>query len=89
MSRYNYIKESIDLLDMAAKIVYDSSSVSDMERNKFYDTLLKVVQENIKLKHWDYDKDTRNSRQRIANKKLQEQLNLYLKGDEDPSDSKE
>lgn len=88
MSRYDYVKENIDLLDTAARLVYGDTPLSSTEKNKFYDALLKVVQENIKLKHWDYDKDTRNSRQRIANKKLQEQLNLLIKGDEDPDDFK-
>lgn len=34
------------------------------------DEYTKVLEENSKLKQWDVNKDTRNSRQRIANKNL-------------------
>ena len=40
------------------------------EWNKVRDEYLKVLEENTKLKQWDVNKDSRNSRQRIANKKL-------------------
>lgn len=40
------------------------------EWNKLRDEYLKILEENAKLKQWDVNKDSRNSRQRIANKKL-------------------
>lgn len=40
------------------------------EWNKLRDEYLKTLEENAKLKQWDVNKDTRNSRQRVANKKL-------------------
>ena len=40
------------------------------EWNKLRDNHLEILEENAKLKQWDVNKDSRNSRQRIANKKL-------------------
>lgn len=43
---------------------------------KAYKYILELEKENKRLKQWDKDKDTRNSRQRIANKKLLEENKL-------------
>lgn len=43
---------------------------------KSYKYILELEKENKLLKQWDKDKDTRNSRQRIANKKLLEENKL-------------
>ena len=40
------------------------------EWNKLRDSYLETLEENNKLKQWDVNKDGRNSRQRVANKKL-------------------
>lgn len=40
------------------------------EWNKLRDNHLEILEENAKLKQWDVNKDSRNSRQRVANKKL-------------------
>lgn len=40
------------------------------EWNKLRDEYLRTLEENAKLKQWDVNKDSRNSRQRVANKKL-------------------
>ena len=36
-----------------------------------------MIAENTKLRHWDYNKDTRNSRQRVANKRMSKTLEEY------------
>lgn len=43
---------------------------------KSYKYILELEKENKRLKQWGKDKDTRNSRQRIANKKLLEENRL-------------
>ena len=57
---------------------------TDENVDKMQQELDKLKIENNKLKQWDKNKDTRNSRQRIANaklikenKELQEKLNKY------------
>ena len=43
-----------------------------------YDYIINLQEENQKLKQWDNNKDSRNSRQRVANAKLLEK-NQHLK----------
>ena len=50
----------------------------EQERQKIYNSIpfkenKQLKEENEKLKQWDNNKDTRNSRQRVANAKLHEE----------------
>lgn len=77
MSRqFNYILNDLALLSLAARCLY-SESATHRDRETLYEQLQLLIAENTKLRHWDYNKDTRNSRQRVANKRMSKTLEEY------------
>lgn len=74
--QFNYILNDLALLSLAARCLY-SESVTHRDRENLYEQLQLLIAENTKLRHWDYNKDTRNSRQRVANKRMSKTLEEY------------
>lgn len=74
--QFNYILNDLALLSLAARCLY-SESATHRDRENLYEQLQLLIAENTKLRHWDYNKDTRNSRQRVANKKMSKTLEEY------------
>jgi len=67
--QYNKVLDDIAFLNLAARVCY-SDSATTRDKQELYEQLLLVLEENTRARHWDYNKDTRNSRQRVENKKL-------------------
>ncbi len=76
MKQFNYILNDLALLSLAARCLYSESS-THRDRDTLYEQLQLLIAENTKLRHWDYNKDTRNSRQRVANKRMERTLKDY------------
>lgn len=74
--QFNYILNDLALLSLAARCLY-SESATHRDRETLYEQLQLLIAENTKLRHWDYNKDTRNSRQRVANKRMSKTLEEY------------
>ena len=74
--QFNYILNDLALLNLAARCLY-SESATHRDRENLYEQLQLLIAENTKLRHWDYNKDTRNSRQRVANKRMSKTLEEY------------
>ncbi len=74
--QFNYILNDLALLSLAARCLY-SESATHRDRENLYEQLQLLIAENTKLRHWDYNKDTRNSRQRVANKRMSKNLEEY------------
>ena len=74
--QFNYILNDLALLSLAARCLY-SESATHRDRENLYEQLQLLIAENTKLRHWDYSKDTRNSRQRVANKRMSKTLEEY------------
>ena len=60
--------DDISLLNLLVKCLYGSST--QYEKKILYTRVLTLLEENNRFRRWDVKKDTRNSRQRVANKKL-------------------
>ena len=60
--------DDISLLNLLVKCLYGSST--QYEKKTLYTRVLTLLEENNRFRRWDVNKDTRNSRQRVANKKL-------------------
>ena len=60
--------DDISLLNLLVKCLYSSST--QYEKKTLYTRVLTLLEENNRFRRWDVNKDTRNSRQRVANKKL-------------------
>ena len=60
--------DDISLLNLLVKCLYGSST--QYEKKTLYTRVLTLLEENNRFRRWDVKKDTRNSRQRVANKKL-------------------
>ena len=76
MKQFNYILNDLALLSLAARCLY-SESATHRDRDTLYEQLQMLVAENTKLRHLDYNKDTRNSRQLVANKNIYKCLRDY------------
>lgn len=76
MKQFNYILNDLALLSLAARCLY-SESATHRDRDALYEQLQLLIAENTKLRHLDYNKDTCNSRQRIANKNIYKCLRDY------------
>lgn len=74
--QFNYILNDLALLSLAARCLY-SESATHRDRENLYEQLQLLIAENTKLRHWDYNKDTRNSRQRVTNKRMSKTLEEY------------
>lgn len=74
--QFNYILNDLALLSLAARCLY-SESATHRDKETLYEQLQLLIAENTKLRHWDYNKDTRNSRQRVANKRMSKTLEEY------------
>lgn len=74
--QFNYILNDLALLSLAARCLY-SELATHRDRENLYEQLQLLIAENTKLRHWDYNKDTRNSRQRVANKRMSKTLEEY------------
>ena len=75
--QYGYVLNDLALLKLASKVCY--SSPSDRDKKTLYEQIVLIIEENTKARHFDYYKDTRNSRQRIANKRLSKTLEEHKK----------
>ena len=60
--------DDISLLNLLVKCLHGSST--QYEKKTLYTRVLTLLEENNRFRRWDVNKDTRNSRQRVANKKL-------------------
>lgn len=60
--------DDVSLLNLLVKCLYGSST--QYEKKTLYTRVLTLLEENNRFRRWDVNKDTRNSRQRVANKKL-------------------
>ena len=60
--------DDISLLNLLVKCLYGRST--QYEKKTLYTKVLTLLEENNRFRRWDVNKDTRNSRQRVANKKL-------------------
>ena len=76
MKQFDYVLNDLAFLNLAAKVCY-SDSATNRDKQTLYEQLYLIMEENIKARHWDYNKDTRNSRQRIANKRMERTLSEY------------
>ena len=74
--QFNYILNDLALLSLDTRCLY-SESATHRDRENLYEQLQLLIAENTKLRHWDYNKDTRNSRQRVANKRMSKTLEEY------------
>ena len=76
MKQFDYVLNDLAFLNLAAKVCY-SDSATNRDKQTLYEQLYLIMEENTKARHWDYNKDTRNSRQRIANKGMERTLSEY------------
>lgn len=76
MKQFDYILNDLAFLNLAAKVCY-SDSATNRDKQTLYEQLYLIMEENARARHWDYNKDTRNSRQRIANKRMERTLSEY------------
>ena len=76
MKQFDYVLNDLAFLNLAAKVCY-SDSATNRDKQTLYEQLYLIMEENTKARHWDYNKDTRNSRQRIANKRMERTLSEY------------
>ena len=76
MKQFDYVLNDLAFLNLAAKVCY-SDSATNRDKQTLYEQLYLIIEENTMSRHWDYNKDTRNSRQRIANKRMERTLSEY------------
>ena len=76
MKQFDYVLNDLAFLNLAAKVCY-SDSATNRDKQTLYEQLYLIMEENTRARHWDYNKDTRNSRQRIANKRMERTLSEY------------
>ena len=76
MKQFDYVLNDLAFLNLAAKVCY-SDSATNRDKQTLYEQLYLIMEENTKARHWDYNKDTRNSRQRIDNKRMERTLSEY------------
>ena len=76
MKQFDYVLNDLAFLNLVAKVWY-SDSATNRDKQTLYEQLYLIMEENTKARHWDYNKDTRNSRQRIANKRMERTLSEY------------
>lgn len=76
MKQFDYVLNDLVFLNLAAKVCY-SDSATNRDKQTLYEQLYLIIEENTRARHWDYNKDTRNSRQRIANKRMERTLSEY------------
>ena len=76
MKQFDYVLNDLAFLNLAAKVCYSDSATS-RDKQTLYEQLYLIMEENTRARHWDYNKDTRNSRQRIANKRMERTLSEY------------
>ena len=76
MKQFDYVLNDLAFLNLAAKVCY-SDSATNRDKQTLYEQLYLIMEENTMARHWDYNKDTRNSRQRIANKRMERTLSEY------------
>ena len=76
MKQFDYVLNDLAFLNLAAKVCY-SDSATNRDKQTLYEQLYLIMEENTRVRHWDYNKDTRNSRQRIANKRMERTLSEY------------
>lgn len=76
MKQFDYVLNDLAFLNLAAKVCY-SDSATNRDKQTLYEQLYLIMEENTRARHWDYNKDTRNSRQRIANKRMEKTLSEY------------
>ena len=76
MKQFDYVLNDLAFLNLAAKVCY-SDSATNRDKQTLYEQLYLIMEENTKARHWDYNKDTRNLRQRIANKRMERTLSEY------------
>lgn len=76
MKQFDYILNDLAFLNLAAKVCY-SDSATNRDKQTLYEQLYLIMEESTRARHWDYNKDTRNSRQRIANKRMERTLSEY------------
>ena len=76
MKQFDCVLNDLAFLNLAAKVCY-SDSATNRDKQTLYEQLYLIMEENTKARHWDYNKDTRNSRQRIANKRMERTLSEY------------
>ena len=76
MKQFDYVLNDLAFLNLAAKVCY-SDSATNRDKQTLYEQLYLIMEENTKARRWDYNKDTRNSRQRIANKRMERTLSEY------------
>ena len=74
--QFDYVLNDLAFLNLAAKVCY-SDSATNRDKQTLYEQLYLIMEENTRARHWDYNKDTRNSRQRIANKRMERTLSEY------------
>lgn len=76
MKQFDYVLNDLAFLNLAARVCY-SDSATNRDKQTLYEQLYLIMEENTRARHWDYNKDTRNSRQRIANKRMERTLSEY------------
>lgn len=76
MKQFDYVLNDLAFLNLAAKVCY-SDSATNRDKQTLYEQLYLIMEENTRVRHWDYNKDTRNSRQRITNKRMERTLSEY------------
>jgi len=76
MKQFDYVLNDLAFLNLAAKVCY-SDSATNRDKQTLYEQLYLIMEENTRARHWDYNKDTRNSRQRVANKRMEKTLSEY------------
>ena len=76
MKQFDYVLNDLAFLNLAAKVCY-SDSATNRDKQTLYEQLYLIMEENTRARHWDYNKDTRNLRQRIANKRMERALSEY------------
>ena len=76
MKQFDYVLNDLAFLNLAAKVCY-SDSATNRDKQTLYEQLYLIMEENTRARHWDYNKDTRNLRQRIANKRMERTLSEY------------
>ena len=76
MKQFDYVLNDLAFLNLAAKVCY-SDSATNRDKQTLYEQLYLIMEENTRARHWDYNKDTKNSRQRIANKRMEKTLSEY------------
>ena len=76
MKQFDYVLNDLAFLNLAAKVCY-SDSATNRDKQTLYEQLYLIIEENTRARHWDYNKDTRNLRQRIANKRMERTLSEY------------